>query len=449
MRRFKSLHFAMLALGSFFLNSAYATSETLHLLSDREMSATTAQALMSLSYIAPNDAKNLESQRSGGDQNLGFYRLGMEAELELNTNIKKLQLGCGGINGLGECDIDIDYLSLSGISDTREGRASSSAKLTNPFIEFAIKNSNSASTREVTGLRVSSENAEGLLTFGLENGKDANNNGIKSGINHFSGYMEIAAQSGTATVNPISITQNGENNPTGIALSGKACSGPYPIVGCGAVRTTYTTTSYNLNLTPSQQASLTLPSQVVSGRRMTNALLTAYTTVNGIDITGNLSANTGLGIPLSGDVTGVLNNLKVNVSIDEDLGLVHKVNLNGTPVSLALQKNNIIWPGTKSVAQGGWWMEFSNPIDIGDVTPNKNVDIAMPTIIEALGLANDQLKNQWVYCGVFAVSCLAGNINIGAINLPDSATPANLALTNLSLKNQNFAPNCYGSLKFC
>lgn len=115
MRRFKSLHLAMLTLGSLCLNSAYA-SDTLHSLSDSEMSATTGQALMSLSYISPKDTANIEAARVGGDKNTGFYRLGLEAELELNANIKKLQLGCGGVNGAGGCDIDIDNVSLSGIS---------------------------------------------------------------------------------------------------------------------------------------------------------------------------------------------------------------------------------------------------------------------------------------------------------------------------------------------
>ncbi|MEG2446824.1 MAG: hypothetical protein RSA22_11910, partial [Acinetobacter sp.] len=177
MRRFKSLHLAMLALGSLCLNSAYA-SDTLHSLSDSELSAATGQALMSMSYIAPNDVANLEKNRSGGDTSIGFYKLGMEAELELNLNVKKLQLGCGGRNGPG-CDIDLDNVSLSGnptlvgtdynSATNRENRVGSSAKLTNPFIEFAIKDPGSASTRQMVGFRVSSEKAQGLLTIGTEN----------------------------------------------------------------------------------------------------------------------------------------------------------------------------------------------------------------------------------------------------------------------------------------
>lgn len=92
----KYLSIAFLGVISFCGNSVYANSLTLQSMSDSEMSAITGQALMSLSFIAPTDAANLERQRAGGRQNIGFYRLGMEAELELNANIKKLQLGCGG-----------------------------------------------------------------------------------------------------------------------------------------------------------------------------------------------------------------------------------------------------------------------------------------------------------------------------------------------------------------
>ncbi|KCY19290.1 hypothetical protein J596_1658 [Acinetobacter baumannii 21072] len=164
MRQFTSLQVAILALGSLCFSSAYAGS-TLVPMSDAELSATRGQALMSMSYIAPNDSANLEKLRDSSS-NVGFFKLSLDADVELNTNIRKLQLGCGGANGAGACDIDIDNLSLSGLSNTNDGRASSSAKITNPFIEFAIKNPNSTALREVTGLRVSAEAIEGLLTFG-------------------------------------------------------------------------------------------------------------------------------------------------------------------------------------------------------------------------------------------------------------------------------------------
>ncbi len=89
MRQLKSLHLAMLLLGSLGLNSvAYAVPNTLKSMTDSELSATTGQALMSLSYVAPTDLANKEALRDGGDKTIGFYKLGLEAEMELNVNIK-------------------------------------------------------------------------------------------------------------------------------------------------------------------------------------------------------------------------------------------------------------------------------------------------------------------------------------------------------------------------
>ena len=73
MRRFKSLHLAMLTLGSLCLNSAYA-SDTLHSLTDSEMSATTGQSLFTLQYLAPSDTGNSYNSTNG---NIGFYKFGL------------------------------------------------------------------------------------------------------------------------------------------------------------------------------------------------------------------------------------------------------------------------------------------------------------------------------------------------------------------------------------
>ena len=171
------------------LNSTLVQANSLQIMDDAQLSNVTGQSLLTLSYISPNDSNNLEAKRLNGNQNIGFYKLGMEADIDLNANIRRLQLGCGGVNGIG-CDIDIDYLSLSGVAETSTERASSSAKITNPFIEFAIRNPNTSSTREVVGLRLSAEKVLGLLTLGTQNSAQAN------GINSFSGYMKV--QSGMA-----------------------------------------------------------------------------------------------------------------------------------------------------------------------------------------------------------------------------------------------------------
>ena len=97
---------------------AIAEAEQIKLqeMTDSEMSNVNGQALMSLSYIAPKDTAN--QMKNITDNNVGFYKLGLEAELELNANIKNLQLGCGGSNGAGACDIDIKNLALTVFSNT-------------------------------------------------------------------------------------------------------------------------------------------------------------------------------------------------------------------------------------------------------------------------------------------------------------------------------------------
>ncbi|ENX21552.1 hypothetical protein LF296_04175 [Acinetobacter vivianii] len=463
MRQFKSLHLAMLLLGGSCLSTAYATSTTMKSMTDSELSATTGQALMSLSYIAPTDLANKEAQRAGGDKTIGFYKLGLEAEMELNVNIKKLQLGCGGVNGAGGCDIDIDYLSLSGLGNSetsntdsaadRAARAGSSAVLTNPFIEFAIKNPDKASTRQIVGLNLSAEKALGLITFGLENGP------TKTGINSLSGYMEIAATTGLANVNGFgsslvsgeagrgTLNQSDGYNP----ITGKVCSLPALCVPT----INFETTSYALNLRDKATGSnilkgdLTLEQQAITGKRISSANLTATAKVRDIDLSGNIVAK-AIGLNLDRQVTGTIQNLLVDVAISEDLGFFHKANLNGTAASLSLQSQNIQWSNNKSVSQNGWWLEFSNPIDIGFIQPTLNVDIPKATLNEAFSQVSQYLTDHPINCGTFGVlNCLLGDtIPTGTVNLINATRPQ-MALTNLELATQKFTPNCYGTLKFC
>ena len=118
---------------------------TLQTLTDEQLSESMGQALMSLSYLAPTDSTNpMKNIVTDGKSNtVGFYKLGLEAELELNTNIRNLQLGCGGVNGANACDIDIKNLALSGLPDSYDadgnpvfnnGRTSKSAEITNQVI---------------------------------------------------------------------------------------------------------------------------------------------------------------------------------------------------------------------------------------------------------------------------------------------------------------------------
>ncbi|ATO21040.1 hypothetical protein BS636_08740 [Acinetobacter sp. LoGeW2-3] len=163
--------------------SSYAMTE----LVDQDLSEVTGQALF-------NMIKETDST-----QGLDFFKLAINGELSLNTNIKNLQLGCGGINGADGCDIDISEFSLgcvvggSGSCITLPTNVTGQPKgtdydntianqkdlrdfvLTNPFFQFAIKGGNQASTRQVVGVRVGAENAKGPMSIGT--------------MNSFSGYL--------------------------------------------------------------------------------------------------------------------------------------------------------------------------------------------------------------------------------------------------------------------
>lgn len=411
------------------IDSACADDTTFKPLSDAELSEVQGQALMNLTYTDPSKANS-----SMASQNIGFYKLGMEAELELNANIKKLQLGCGGINGAGGCDIDIDNLSLSGIAETREGRVSSSAKMTNPFIEFAIKNPNSASTREIMGFRLSAEKVLGMLTLGEEN------TGSPNGINSLSGYMKIKDASGTATT----AARTGVNyNNLGATVYGKAKS------TTGLVSADFTSNDYSLNLAEGN-GTLNIKGQTISGRRMSNVNLIGTAKIDNIALSGKISANAKLWgllpIPLSGDITGNVSNLNVDVKVSENLGFIHKLPLNN-PFSLSLQKQDIFWNGAAETAQRGWWLAIEDPVDIGNVTPSQKVDVTDSVIKQVIPLISTYLQSNPIECGFLATSCLAGNFRLGDVPLQNATV--NMDLANLQLKNQSFAPNCYGSLKFC
>ncbi|USA51895.1 hypothetical protein NDN13_10255 [Acinetobacter sp. C32I] len=487
MRYFKSLHYAMLTLGSLCLNSAYATSTTLHRLSDSEMSATTGQALLSMSYIAPTDARNLENQRSDGDPNLGFYRLGMEAELELNANIKKLQLGCGGRNGAGGCDIDIDHLSLSGISDTREGRAGSSAKLTNPFIEFAIKNPNQASTRNVVGLRLSAEKVLGLLTLGTENSSTAN------GINSLSGYMKVQSGIGDTELERSKIKVSANTAAQYMSLA------TYPIEGrlianvlVDLADADFRTNGGGFSIPEMNNLPIETPQIVVNGKRNTSIGLNATINIPTIylgtgndypasgrttsDANGTTTAVYTAGNPVDAVVTGCRNltlaptclvawegrqfsNIKMSgsvsgakatVNFQEALGFIHRLEINSA-ASLSLQSQNILWPDsdTANIAQSGWWLALQDPVSIGRVEPTQRLSIE-PLLGQFATKAGDYLKQNPARTNDLLGVMLGNGIDaeIGNVDLSNVAA-LQMNLSNLQLNGQNFAPNCYGSLSFC
>ena len=132
------------------------------------------------------------------------------------------------------------------------------------------------------------------------------------------------------------------------------------------------------------------------------------------------------------------------------MGYFHKASLNGTPASLSLQSQDIQWTANKSVSQKGWWLEFSNPIDIGQIDPTDRVDIPKATLNEVMTQVSSYLNKKPVQCGaVLLLNCLLGDsVPVSTVDLKDAPNPS-MTLTNLQLSKQDFTPNCYGNLKFC
>lgn len=200
---------------------------------------------------------------AGSPTDFTFYRVGLDGVMDFNANISKLQLGCGGVNGLltgtPNCDIDIDYLSFMGINAAGDapGVAGSSFSMKRPFVSFAVKNAANPATREIVGFQLGGQSINGALGIGrsyangqtnLEHGGVCNTatttgagvSTCNSGINSISGSLSLelsAAIMANATV----ATFNTDIK----ACFGRLTNGD--MYGCGTVSATSTGTGTRQN----------------------------------------------------------------------------------------------------------------------------------------------------------------------------------------------------------
>ncbi len=170
-------------------------SQAMTQLDDAELGAVNGQALLVIERFAG----------AGSGAGYVFTRMGLDAEVALNANINKLQLGCGGFNESirsNACDIDWDYVSLMGRNGSQAGAVGSDFKMTRPYIEIATKGS--GPTEEVVGIRLGAQTTDGYFGVGrvyndgetnLENGGVCNHTSAvlncHSGINSISAYMNV------------------------------------------------------------------------------------------------------------------------------------------------------------------------------------------------------------------------------------------------------------------
>lgn len=416
------------------LSQSYAMTA----LNDEELSEVEGQSLMNLEFQQGTNTTDAQG-KVYNQSNIGFYKLALSAELELNANIKKLQLGCGGDNNsirANSCDIDIDHIGLSGLPDdpnyTSDQRAATSALITNPFIQFAIKNPTSAATREVLGFRVSAEKIKGLMTLGTENTSTPN------GINTFSGYMKTKTASGTAVTEARTMTYA----DTGLQIKGKV-TGTILFI---PTTLDYTSDNYNLTLS-STTAPFTINSTIVSGTRMKDVTLKGSGTVGQINFSGPLTATVLGGVPLNKQVTGNITGLKTDITVNQSLGLIHALYLNN-PASLSLQSQDILWTGAAVGANKGWWLAMEDEVELGSLSPTTKVAITNEVLKQTIAGINKDLTEHPRPCGDLLFQCALGS-DLAVGNVPMNSTTLDFPLTNLSLQGQNFRSNCYGGLKFC
>lgn len=416
------------------LSQSYAMTA----LNDEELSEVEGQSLLNLEFQQGTNTTDAQG-KTYNQSNIGFYKLALSAELELNANIKKLQLGCGGDNNsirANSCDIDIDHIGLSGLPDdpnyTSDQRAATSALITNPFIQFAIKNPTSAATREVLGFRVSAEKIKGLMTLGTENTSTPN------GINTFSGYMKTKTASGTAVTEARTMTYA----DTGLQIKGKV-TGTILFI---PTTLDYTSDNYNLTLS-STTAPFTINSTIVSGTRMKDVTLKGSGTVGQINFSGPLTATVLGGVPLNKQVTGNITGLKTDITVNQSLGLIHALYLNN-PASLSLQSQDILWTGAAVGANKGWWLAMEDEVELGSLSPTTKVAITNEVLKQTIAGINKDLTEHPRPCGDLLFQCALGS-DLAVGNVPMNSTTLDFPLTNLSLQGQNFRSNCYGGLKFC
>lgn len=483
-----------------FSTHTWASNDSLIEMTDNELSSIQGQALLSLGFTAPNASNPL--------QNFGYYKLGLEAKMELNANIRALQLGCGGRNGADGCDIDMENVSLSGPPDGKladgtptwsKGRANTSAVITNPFIEFAIKNPNSASTREIAGFRLSAEEILGYLTAGTRNDIDGNGLSTGGGINTFSGFIKVGETPVNAFTDPAIFGTSDDqaiyanvrintilwNERTAFSNINKMTPDRpgYEAPPSNANIFTYNGQRiWGINV-PRQEVAFNFPETIVTGSRMKQLnLVVKDVPIPRIPI-GRDSG--GINMSLDEAVVGVntatffmgannsqgtyaycaanyspgtcsyITDLKANVQVKQNFNLIHNL-----PISsggyLALQNTALMWPGAdpNDIAQPGWWLSFKDPLDFGALNPTTGIPMqdVLPQIATFITnyLSN---QNNRIDVGIGdAIGALFGAPlykGLGDIRLAPDAR-AVMVLENLLLDgHQKPVSNCFGGLKFC
>ena len=144
--------FSLLAI--FLILSASPGLSAMQVMDDNELSDITGQALFVGDKVTENGYT--------------FYRGGLDATLDLNMNVKNLELGRTDTG----VDLHAENLAFGCTSDGTNCVPSGDAtglkpfSMSRPYLQFAIKNDDNPTLREIVGLRLGAENVNGPLSIG-------------------------------------------------------------------------------------------------------------------------------------------------------------------------------------------------------------------------------------------------------------------------------------------
>lgn len=361
-----------------------------------------------------------------------FYRVGLDGELDINANISKLQLGCGGVNdflsGSVGCDIDIDYATLMGRNGASPGNALSAFVLKRPYLEFAIKNDGNSATREIVGMKIGAQSADGAISVGRRyaagqiNQENMDSNsctgastgagalGCHSGINSISGFLgaemslQMDVKGNICTLGIVFGTCLGA-----IALDAWGCIGKLTTPQC----TTYANSPLYVDIAGTRMSALRL-----------NAAL--------LDLSGN---------GLSGVLTALIGS--AYASLNADLRLVHKLTFENTgDFFISMQREPVAYPRYDKMAPS------VDPSVVNDGCKSSANQTARCSSAYAVP-AN---TGWWLNApSVKLLDVTNNNVQIGNLTLTDalSLLAAPGYLINQAEFNLTPAKNCYGATRFC
>ena len=418
---------------------AVASATGMEPIADNDLSGIVAQGLIVTDMVGGGELAGA----NGYSTPFNFYRMGIDGVLGLNMNISKLQLGCGGINdqltGYVGCDVDIDYATLMGRNGTQLGDPKSLFNLTRPYIEVAIRNDGTATQREVAGIKIGAQSADGALSIGRvynANGTNQENMlqnncntavgtgdgvvGCHSGINSVSGFLGAE----------MSLAMRVQARVCALGIVFGACLGAIGLDAVGCVgRTNYTGDNCGTS------RSDTFFTELGGTRMQSLGLRSAELNLTGGGAVALLEA---LG----------LNN--VYAQLNASLRLVHRLSFEDTgDFFLSFQREPIAYPRYAKVspiaemtANGTMSTAFDACAISSYQTPRCNSAYAVP--------ANTGWWMNLPSVKLLDVNNLSGN-NLGDLTVGDAL--GLLGAPGYPISHAEFAlapgKNCYGSTMFC